>query len=146
MQNQSLRQITERIFTRYQEALVIKGINAQIIASDDYVINCDVKLIEQAISNFLSNAVWHTPVDGEIKISITKNDGHVLFSIENSGQHIPPDKIKHIWDAYYKTDTARSNPKGTGLGLSIVKNILDAHGFKYGAENTESGVKIWFSC
>lgn len=34
-----------------------------------------------------------------------------------------------IWQAYYKTDAARSNPKGSGLGLSIIKSIAYLHGF-----------------
>jgi len=172
----SLNKIAEQTLTRYHEVLANKGIVVQILSTDDCMINCDAKLMEKVISNFLSNAVRHAPEGGNIKIFITDDNGNidngnsengtnsaystdnadstnntnsannseVTFAIENSGQPIPADKIAHVWDAYYKTDAARSNPKGTGLGLFIVKSILTAHGYKYGVDNTNAGVRFWF--
>lgn len=140
----SLKHIAEQALAQYQEAIAIKSVIAQVVSPDNCMINCDAKLIKQVILNFLSNAVHHTPENGNINISITDGNGKFIFTIENTGQHIPADKINHIWDAYYKIDTARSNPKGTGLGLAIVKSILTAHRFEYGVANTESGVKFWF--
>lgn len=143
-QTHSVRQIAEQVLARYQEALTHKGIAAEIVSSGSCAISCDKKLMEQVISNFLSNAVRHTGNNGEIRITVTDKGGESFFAIENSGPQIPADKIIHIWDPYYKTDVARSNPKGTGLGLSIAKTILTAHGFRYGVENTKSGVRFWF--
>jgi signal transduction histidine kinase len=146
LQKHSLNQIAEQVLERYQDVITKKNISASIVATEDCVVECGNKWIEQVLSNFLSNAVRHTPESGRIDVSITNDDGRTVFSIENSGEHIPPDKIDHIWDAFYKTDMARSNPEGTGLGLSIVKKILIAHGFcDYGVENTTSGVKFWFA-
>jgi len=144
LQNYSLTQITRQIVERYQETIDNKNISILLTSSDSCMIKCDIKRIKQVIFNFLSNAVRHTPDNGEIRIVIANSNGNVTFSIENSGQHIPADKIGHIWDAYYKTDPARSNPEGTGLGLSIAKSILTAHGYQYGVKNTELGVKFWF--
>lgn len=145
LQNHSLNEIAEHVLARYHEPIANKGIVAAIVTSGNCVIHCDAKLIEQVISNFLNNAIQHTPERGNINIAINYKDGQTVFTIENSGQHIPADRINRIWDAFYKADTARSNPKGTGLGLSIAKNILIAHGFEFGVENTESGVKFWFT-
>lgn len=141
----SLNSITEGVLARYHALIVNKGISAVIVSSDNYMINCDAKLIEQVVSNFLSNAIQYTPENGNIIIKINNKDGQTVFTIENSGQNIPADKISHIWDAFYKVDTSRSNPNGTGLGLSIAKSILNAHGFEYGVVNTESGVAFWFT-
>lgn len=145
LQNHSLNHIAEQILARYHEPIANKGVIAAIVSSGNCVVSCDAKLIEQVISNFLSNAIQYTPENGHIVVEINNKDGQTVFTIENSGQHIPADRISRIWDAFYKADPARSNPKGTGLGLSIVKNILIAHGFEFGAENTESGVKFWFT-
>ena len=144
-QRHDINQITTRTLARYQGEIDKKDIDVQIVSSADCVIDCDEKWIEKVVSNFLNNAVRHTPESGRIHISITHTSFGVYFHIENSGEHIPPEKIKHIWDAFYKADEARSQSRGTGLGLSAVKTILTAHGFKYGVENTESGVAFWFT-
>ena len=145
LQNHSLNHIVEQVLARYHESTANKGIIVTIVSSDNCVINCDAKLIEKVLSNFLSNAIQHTPENGNIIIAINNKNGQTIFTIKNSGQHIPNEKISRVWDAFYKVDTARSNSNGTGLGLSIAKSILTAHGFEYGAENTESGVKFWFT-
>ncbi len=145
LQNHSLNHITEQVLERYRESIANKGIIVTIISPNDCVINCDAKLIEQVLSNFLCNAIQHTPENENINITINNIDEQTVFSIENSGQHIPADKISHIWDAFFKVDTARSNPNGTGLGLSIAKSILTAHNFEYGVKNTDSGVEFWFA-
>ena len=154
LQNHALDKIATRVLARYQEAIDKKGIVVETISSNDCVINCDEKWIERVISNFLSNALWHTPEKGRIYIYIEKLYKEcydaiifdsVYFAVENSGQHIPPEKIAHIWDAFYKTDSARSQAKGAGMGLSIVKSILSAHGFTHEVTNTTVGVRFGFT-
>jgi len=82
----------------------------------------------------------HTPEGGTICITISDQ----TFEIYNSGSHIPEDKLKSIWQPYYKVDEARSRTQGTGLGLAIAGKILEAHRFPYGAKNCEGGVIFWF--
>lgn len=106
----------------------------------------DMFKIEQVITNFLSNAIRHTNIGGRISIEIFKEDSGVKVSFENSGEKISQEDLIKIWDKFYKVDKGRKRKDGgTGLGLSIVKNILDIHGWNYGVENTEDGVKFYFS-
>ena len=57
----------------------------------------------------------------------------ILLEIIDSGKGISKDKMKTIWEKYYRfSETHKRSIKGTGLGLSIVKTILDEHGLKYG--------------
>ena len=59
---------------------------------------------------------------------------------------IKPDELAHIWDRYYKTSSNHVRPtRGSGLGLSIVKEILELHDAKYGAESkVGKGTTVWF--
>jgi signal transduction histidine kinase len=106
----------------------------------DALINADKSLIERVLDNFFVNALDNTPVEGTIRIRISKN----TFEFYNSGSQIPEDMLKEIWQPYKKADEARGNTKGTGLGLSIARTILELHNFSYGAKNNEDGVIFWF--
>lgn len=112
---------------------------------DSAVVHADKKRIDQVVSNLLSNAVRHVNVGGTIKISSIRNDDSLSICIENSGKHIPEEKLERIWDRFYRVEESRDRQSGgTGLGLSIVKNILELHNSSYGAYNTESGVTFYF--
>lgn len=101
----------------------------------------DASLIEQVLTNFITNAMKNTH-NGVIRVGV--NDSCVW--VENDGEHIPDEELEKIWDRFYKVDKARNRSVGgTGLGLSIAKNILLLHGAEYNAENTAQGVKFSFS-
>ncbi|MEI3613516.1 HAMP domain-containing sensor histidine kinase [Pseudogracilibacillus sp. SO30301A] len=101
--------------------------------------------IEQVITNFLTNAIRHTPEAGVVTISIKDEDNQVKICVENTGEPIIIERLEKIWDRFYRGDTSRERSKGeTGLGLAISRNILELHGSKYGVENTETGVLFYF--
>jgi len=84
----------------------------------------------------LDNAIKFTPECGDIFIE-TKTDGKKVYvSIQNSGDGIEADDLRHIWERFYKTDKSRSvDKKGVGLGLHIVKTIISQHGGEIFAES-----------
>ncbi|MEK3787089.1 MULTISPECIES: sensor histidine kinase [Paenibacillus] len=101
--------------------------------------------IEQVVVNFLTNAIRYTPEGENIYFSIAKKSETVKICIENKGTHIPKDQIEKIWDRFYRGERSRHRSTGgTGLGLAISKQILDLHGVRYGAVNTEDGVLFYF--
>ena len=55
--------------------------------------------------------------------------------VENDGPPIPMDHLGRLFDPFFTT-----RPEGTGLGLSVAWRIVDSHGGRLTAENTESGV------
>lgn len=141
----SLEKLTEKILGRQSKIISEKGITINHNYTNDAQISADLIRIEQVLSNFIWNAINHTPNQGKITIIISCEDNTHLFSIENEGEKIPPQHIIKIWDAFYKIDKSRIRSKGgTGLGLAIVKNILILHKAEYGVVNTDTGVLFWF--
>lgn len=124
----------EKLFEDGQIQLVLEDGEALEVAAD-------YSCIEKVINNILMNAISHTPVNGKIAIKI---EGRKV-SIENEGESIPEEKLKAIWQSFYKAEKIENRSgEGTGLGLAIVKEILELHGWKYGAKNIEGGVSFWF--
>lgn len=106
----------------------------------------DEKRIQQVIYNLVGNAVHYAGEDKWVGVSVSVADGRVRCAVSDRGAGISPEDLPRIWERYYKVDKVhRRAAVGTGLGLSIVKNILDAHGAKFGVSSELSeGSTFWF--
>ena len=108
-------------------------------------IHADEFLVEQVITNFISNAIHYVMNGNIINVSydFTKK-GKVRISVFNSGNNIAKKDIKRIWEKFYKADKARSREYGgSGIGLSVVKATMELLHEKYGVENVPDGVEFW---
>jgi two-component system sensor histidine kinase BaeS len=47
--------------------------------------------------------------------------------IANTGDTIAPEDLPHLFERFYRTDSARSDTEGSGLGLSLAQAIVEAH-------------------
>ncbi len=101
------------------------------------------KLIVRVVSNFLSNAVRHTPEGGSIGVYTTVSGGVITVQVENQGEPIPEAACLHIFEQFYRVHPEKDG--GSGLGLAICKAILDLHGSAYGVKNTDTGVCFSFT-
>lgn len=83
------------------------------------------RLMEQVITNFITNAIRYTPEKEDIIVSTIDEPSRIKICIENKGAHIDEDQLDKIWDRFYRVDTARQRSQGgTGLGLAISKKHL----------------------
>lgn len=98
----------------------------------------DSDAITQVVTNLVHNAVKFTPQGGSISIKTYEKGNKILVEIKNSGQGISEEKIKYIWDRFYKADASRGdNPEGVGLGLYIVKSLINQHKERIAVESKE---------
>jgi NtrC-family two-component system sensor histidine kinase KinB len=75
--------------------------------------------------NFLTNAIRHSPENGEVFIRYFDEGERVIFTVKDSGMGIEPKHLEKIFDRFYRVPG--SDPKkGTGLGLSICKEFIEA--------------------
>jgi signal transduction histidine kinase len=82
----------------------------------------------------LDNAVKYSNKKSFVEIASQKTAKSVSISIQDKGIGIHEKDIPHIFDRFYRADSARSKNQasGYGLGLSIAKKIIDVHnGFIY---------------
>ena len=121
------------------------GYHIHFTPDAEKIVFCDVVKIEQVIYNLINNAINYTGDDKQVYVrQINKPDG-VLIEIEDTGDGIEEDKIKLIFDKYYRSENHKREVVGTGLGLSIVKAVLKLHGYDYGVRSTiGKGSVFWF--
>jgi two-component system phosphate regulon sensor histidine kinase PhoR len=85
--------------------------------------------LHSAFGNLVTNAVRYTPPGGEIVLCWKETaDGHLKFSVKDSGIGIALQHIPRLTERFYRVDRSRSRETGgTGLGLAIVKHIASVH-------------------
>lgn len=130
---------------KYKNIIDEKKVKVESSLLEHVMVYADWNRMEQVITNFITNALRHVNESGTIYVNMINKDHTISIEIENTGSSISEEELSKIWDKFYKVDKSRNRKLGgTGLGLSIVKNILTAHNYSFGAENTDRGVKFCF--
>lgn len=81
-----------------------------------------------ALDALIENAVDHTDADGQIELSVRREDEDVVIAVRDSGPGIPEAEVERIFSRFSRIDAGRSRSAGGfGLGLAIVKAIAEAH-------------------
>lgn len=125
-----IRQLAEEVIDQFENKAEKKDIKLKLSKKtpDEVHVYGDWQRINQVLTNLISNAVKYSNKEGKVTISfeITKTD--VITSVEDTGEGIPPEHVKRIFERFYRVDKSRSREKGgTGLGLAIVKHIMEVH-------------------
>jgi signal transduction histidine kinase len=89
----------------------------------------DYVAIDRVFSNLLENVTRHTPPGTRITISAVEKGEQVVITVSDTGPGIPETQVPHLFDRFYRGQTARPDARrGTGLGLAVVKGLVEAHG------------------
>jgi two-component system, OmpR family, sensor kinase len=88
----------------------------------------DADLLSHVITNLLSNAIRHSPPNGQIRVCTRLEHAEALVSVADHGCGISVKDLPHIFERFYRGDNSRSRADGhSGLGLSIGMAIVRAH-------------------
>ena len=85
--------------------------------------------IHQVIMNFMDNAIYYSPDDTPIKISLTIEDGEAVLRVIDKGMGVPEEAQHKLFTKFFRAENARrQRPDGTGVGLFLAKKVIDGHG------------------
>lgn len=89
----------------------------------------DRQRLTQVLSNLLDNALRHTPAGGHVALTAAQTGGEVVFTVTDDGEGIDAEHLAHIFERFYRADSARDRGSGgSGIGLAIAKALTEAHG------------------
>lgn len=139
-------EMVRRIIIGFEQKLTEKRIEVELDIPENQAIKAEHDSFFQAVYNLVDNALKFTDVGGTITIYMAEIAGKLQFNIINTGSQIPPEKIKFIFDRFFKGDTSRNrNSGGSGLGLYITKTVIKQHGGDIFVRSNENKTEFCFT-
>ncbi|MBE2267472.1 MAG: HAMP domain-containing protein [Anaerolinea sp.] len=90
------------------------------------------------VDNLLSNAIKYTE-QGHIQMTVSHTPQMVTIQVNDTGIGYSEEQRTHLFERFYRSETARGRFSGNGLGLSIVKAILDHYDGQVEASSPGAG-------
>ncbi|MFL9652180.1 sensor histidine kinase [Streptomyces sp. PB17] len=89
----------------------------------------DESRLRQVTSNLVGNAIAHTPSGTPVRIGVGTLGDRAVLELSDEGPGMTAEQATHVFDRFYRADTARTRTHsgGAGLGLSIVHSLVTAH-------------------
>ena len=129
----------------FEAKIFESGKKLEINIQEDVMYTGIQQKIEQLVTILLDNAEKYAYEKGIIKLSLKTSGNKKIISVYNSGEGIPKDKQKLIFERFYRLDDSRSRETGGyGLGLAIAQEIVNLHKGKIHI-NSEVGKYTEFS-
>lgn len=133
------------ICSRYKGVSEQMGYHLSFTPDEHREVTCDAGKMERVVCNLIHNAINYTGDDKQVFVRQVNTENSVRIEVHDTGAGIEEDKIKKIFDKYYRSENHKREVVGTGLGLSIVKAILKLHNYGYGVRSKlGEGSVFWF--
>ena len=109
----------------------------------DLTTDFDPQRFRQILNNLLSNAIRHTPGNGQVTLKFSHGQGTMKIIVSDSGEGIMPEDMPHIFDRFYQ-GSGRHQSEGTGgLGLALTRELVLLAGGSIEVESApESGASF----
>ncbi|MBS9375434.1 sensor histidine kinase [Rhodococcus sp. B50] len=106
-----------------------KGVALHVDVAESAPVTVDPDRLGQVLANLLDNALRHTPEGGTVTVATCMLDrARTEITVADTGSGISSDHLDHLFDRFYRADTARDrNHGGTGIGLTIARALVEAH-------------------
>lgn len=90
------------------------------------VLEANMKQIRELLLNVIENAVKYHRENGNVWVTITADNDHIIIVVKDDGMGISKKDQKRIFERFYRIEEGRyKQVGGTGLGLSIVKHVVE---------------------
>lgn len=108
--------------------LAADGMTWESNIEENVQINCDGEKLQRVLDNLTRNACSYSYPNTPIRLSLRTDAENAVIQMTNSGPTIPKNKLNHLFDQFYRLDSARNTSTGgVGLGLAIAKEIIELH-------------------
>ncbi len=106
-----------------------KGIQFQVNSeAANPMVYADLGLIERVLDNLINNALYYSPQDSTITLTIEAPARDSLtVKVSDTGCGIAQDQLQLVFERFHQAHTPERTDGHAGLGLCIVKKIIELH-------------------
>jgi signal transduction histidine kinase len=103
------------------------------------IVEADRPYLDLILENLLSNAVKYSPPDGPIDVVIKATDVEAQVMVLDRGMGLEDTDTEQLFNAFYRSEPARSRSAGLGIGLAACKRVVESLGGRAWARSREGG-------
>jgi signal transduction histidine kinase/ActR/RegA family two-component response regulator len=116
-----------------------RKIQIESVLSDSGLVLGDARRLEQVVWNLAWNAVKFSQASGKVTVRLTREGGHLVLTVADTGVGIPSAFLPHVFEWFRQADPSARSQAGLGLGLGIVRHLVQLHGGSVRAESRGEG-------
>jgi signal transduction histidine kinase len=139
--DRTLRQVADL----YQPLAEEAGVRLNIVSSPGATVEADGKLLFEAVSNLIDNAIKFTGSGGGVKLELAADPAGPRIIVQDNGPGVPQSERAAVLQRFYRSERDRLTP-GSGLGLSIVAAIVRLHRFRLELQDAGPGLRVIIDC
>jgi len=142
-----LAEIDARVLGREAVAGAQEGVGAHPVSlvqpAEPVLIRADVRLMRMVLDQVLDNARRYTPPGSRVEVTVGAEGREAMLTIEDNGPGVTDEVLPHLFEPFYRSDTARAREGGPGLGLTATASIVTLHGGTVVAKRgSEGGLRV----
>ena len=134
-----LAAVVDQALDAVRPEAVARKIQIESVLSESGLVLGDARRLEQVVWNLAWNAVKFSQASGKVTVRLTRDGGHLVLSVADTGVGIPSVFLPHVFEWFRQADPAARSQAGLGLGLGIVRNLVQLHGGSVRAESRGEG-------
>ncbi|MFC6930859.1 sensor histidine kinase [Actinomadura yumaensis] len=108
---------------------------------EEVYVHADPRRLDVILANLVGNALRHGRPP--VAVAVGARDGRAVVTVTDHGPGIPDDVLPHVFERFYKGDTARTRSESSGLGLSIAYENALLHDGTLTAGNSPEGGAVF---
>jgi len=140
-----LAALLARLHELYEPLAEDQRIVLALEAAEAVAVPGDEKLLFEALSNLVDNALKFTPPGGRVALALVADARGAVIEVRDSGPGIAAEERPAVIRRFHRGSNAADIP-GTGLGLSLVAAILHLHGFALAFRDGAPGLVVEVHC
>ena len=125
LENLDMSQHLQDIILIFEALIFEKGLNLELNIADNIMVQSNLESLDQIIRILIGNAIKYSDDKGSIKMNLQSIKNQVVFTISYTGDGIPYQDLDHIFDRFYRVNTARTGDGSFGIGLSIAQVLAN---------------------
>jgi two-component system sensor histidine kinase QseC len=134
-----LGELVSSVCAAFQSRAETRGLKFHVVLPSNFKIHTDPTLFRSIVTNLLDNAVEYSQSGSVIKIKGESLDGRFGLGIGNKAERLESSDLPHLFDRFWRKDTARSGGEHSGLGLTLVQAFATSLGYSLKASLDEPG-------
>ncbi|MDQ1469585.1 MAG: two-component system, OmpR family, sensor histidine kinase CpxA [Bryobacterales bacterium] len=112
-------------------------------AADPVALVGDRELMRRAVENVLRNAIYYSPAESKVEVTVRRVSEHAQISVRDRGPGVPAELLPKIFQPFFRVDDSRNGATGgLGLGLSIALRAVRLHNGEIRAKNANPGLLV----